>query len=104
MDAGCNGCGLCLINNSIPCEYCNTLWPSIFFADTFHICPDCIKLMGPIKRVPIETNECPVCLTNSATLKLKCKHKLCGLCWHKITKTGIPKCPICRKLNYWRKY
>ena len=42
--------------------------------------------------------HCPICLMETDNNKiLKCKHGICKTCFKELKKTGLYKCPICRK-------
>ena len=42
--------------------------------------------------------KCPICLMETNDNKiLKCKHGICKTCFKELKKTGIYKCPYCRK-------
>ena len=59
------------------------------------------NLKNNLKKSPIETCECPICMENlgeSNKMILRCGHQLCGDCTfrHFQSKGGL-KCPMCRE-------
>lgn len=53
----------------------------------------------------IQETECCVCLENmNSDLYLDCKHHVCRICLILIKKSGIVKCPLCRKCHCYEVY
>jgi len=77
-------------------NFCNNQIPQWLYNINGGLCTlSCKYNLGPLKLL-ITDDQCTICEDVKQNIQIFCGHKLCFVCWKKIT-IEISRCPFCRR-------